>query len=263
MMPRSVCSALLLAALALPGLAAAQGFSALVSPPRFEDGVKPGEVYRNVIDITNVSGAPTRLALRTADWSLREDGTVDFYDDLQTGSCRPWVGLEAHEVAIGPQVKRRFRFEVAVPADAPAGECRFSILIEGDPSEQTAAMVAPVSGRIGVIVYLAIGEGAPRLEILETLRTQVDGHDVPALRVINRGNAHGRLEGFADGTDADGKRWTLAPSSLPLLPDTTRIIALAPADAADVAGVPTYPVVLTGNLDVGAQKLPLDGQTVR
>ena len=70
---------LLLAAGALaPAGAGAQGFSALVSPPRFEDQVKPGTVYRNVVEISNVSGAAAHYTLKTADWHLDAQGSAVF-----------------------------------------------------------------------------------------------------------------------------------------------------------------------------------------
>src|SRR3546814_12913896 len=77
------------------GSALAQGFSALVSPPRFEDSAKAGENYRNVIEITNVSAGAAHFTVQTADWIFDPDATDDFYDALAPGSCRPGGGLEA------------------------------------------------------------------------------------------------------------------------------------------------------------------------
>ena len=85
------------------GAAHAQGFAALVSPPRFELEVKPGESHREVIEITNASGQPAKYHTRTADWTLGVDGSVKFEPDaLQPGSCRPWVALEARDITVSP-----------------------------------------------------------------------------------------------------------------------------------------------------------------
>src|SRR3546814_3069477 len=91
------------------GSAFAQGFSALVSPPRFEDSAKAGETYRNVIEITNVSAGAAHFTVQTADWTFEPDATVEFSDALAPGSCRPWVGLEAAEINLAPNAKRRYR----------------------------------------------------------------------------------------------------------------------------------------------------------
>ncbi|ALN60601.1 hypothetical protein GLE_5260 [Lysobacter enzymogenes] len=244
----------------LPAAAGAQGFSALVSPPRFEDRAKPGSVYRNVVEITNVSARAARYTLKTADWTMDAHGAVAFDTALAPGSCRPWVGLEAAQIDVAANGKRRYRFEVAVPADAPAGECRFAILLEGEPESAGGALALPVSGRIGIIVYLAVGEAAARLHVVETTTAQVDGQRVPVLRVRNEGNAHTRLEGLIDGIDASGRRYGLQPSSLPILPGETRTLALTPqADDADSAPPAlAYPLQLKGALEWDRQTLPLD-----
>ena len=146
----------------------AQGFAALVSPPRFELAAKPGKTLRSVIEVSNRSTAPARYLIHTADWTLSPDFSVNFHDDLQPGSCRPWVAIERPEVVVPGGGTLRYRFEVTVPADAPAGECRFAVMIEGaEPSiARSKGLDLPVTGRIGVIVYVAIGDGAPDLELL-------------------------------------------------------------------------------------------------
>lgn len=238
----------------------AQGFSALVSPPRFEANAKPGETYRNVVEINNVSAQSAHFTVQTADWTFKPDATVTFADALAPNSCRPWVGIEAADITVAANAKRRYRFEVRVPADAPAGECRFAIMIEGDAEAVPGSAAIPVSGRIGVIVYLRIGDAAPVLDIVGTKVAEVDGRRVPVLSVRNRGNAHGRLQGFVDGRDADGRGFAFAPSTLPILPGETRDIALAPqADTAEAeAPVLRYPVTLSGHLDSSTQKLEVE-----
>lgn len=239
--------------------ARAQGFSALVSPPRFEDSAKAGSTYRNLIEISNVSDAPAHFTVQTADWTFKPDATVEFSDPLAADSCRPWVGLEAADINLAPNAKRRYRFEVRVPADAPSRECRFAIMIEGDPETVAGSNAPPVSGRIGVIVYLAVGDAAANLEVVGQSVQTVDGSAVPVLSVRNSGNAHGRLQGFLDGTDASGRTYAFAPSTLPILPGETREIALTPqADNADLpAPVLAWPLQLEGRLEWGEQRIEI------
>ncbi len=243
-----------------PGLAWGQGFSALVSPPRIEDSAKPGEIYRNVIEITNVSDNAAHYTVKTADWTLQADNTVQFSEALAPGSCRPWVGVEAGELSMAPNAKKRYRFEVAVPADAPAGECRFAIMIEGDPESVQGGVAVPVSGRIGVIVYLTLGDAAAQLSIVGQKLQTVDGQLVPVLSVRNAGNAHARLQGFVDGKDGSGKTYAFAPSTLPILPGETREIPLTPQGDSEDAPAPalTYPLQLKGRLDWGKQHLDIE-----
>lgn len=238
----------------------AQGFSALITPPRFEDTAQPGTAYRNVIEISNVSDQRARFALRTADWTLDANASAQFSDALAPGSCRPWVGIEAPEITLAPGAKRRYRFEVVVPADAPAGECRFAIMVEGDPSTAPGAVAVPVAGRIAVIVYLAVGDAAARLEVVGSRAQDVDGRAVPVLEVRNTGNAHGRLDGLVEGRDASGRSYAFVPSNQPILPGEARSIVLTPQADNDDAAAPTlaYPVTLKGRLDWGAQRVEVD-----
>ena len=263
LVPLGLCLLASIALLPLP--ARALNFSALVSPPRIEDSAKPGETYRNIVEITNVSENAAHLTVHTADWSLQPDNGVTFSDALAPGSCRPWVGMEAPEITLGGNAKRRYRFEVAVPADAPAGECRFAIMIEGDPEKLKGNMAIPVSGRIGVIVYLTIGDAAAQLQVAGHHVGIVDGNTVPVLSVHNAGNAHGRLDGYVSGTDASGKRYAFAPGTFPIMPGETRDIALVPEPDETGAQAPViaYPVQLKGRLDWGSQHLDVDASFAR
>lgn len=251
---------LLLAFACLSSPAIAQGFAAVVSPPRFEATAKPGTTYRDVIEISNVANKSNRFFLHTADWQLDGGGSAVFSDALASDSCRPWVGIEAPEISVPAGGKRRYRFEVAVPADAPAGECRFAIMIESDPTTAPGAVALPVSGRIAVIVYLTIGDARAQLDVTNTRLEQHDGQKLPVLSVRNLGNAHGRVDGMVDGIDADGHRVALVPSNGPILPGETRPVVLLPqADAPDrPTPVLRYPLRVKGRLEWGSQHFDLD-----
>jgi len=234
----------------------AQGFAALVSPPRFELATKPGKTLRSVIEVSNRSTAPGRYVIHTADWDLSPDFSVTFHDDLQPDSCRPWVALERPDVVVPGGGTLRYRFEVTVPADAEAGECRFAVMIEGaDPSiARSKGLEVPVTGRIGVIVYVNIGGAAPDLEVLGPIIAALNGKQVPALRVHNSGSAHGRMSGFLTGTDAKGIAYDFTPSDFPILPHEEREVFLTPSTATDEHPTLTYPVTVKGTLEWGEHR---------
>ena len=123
---------------------------------------KPGKTLRSVIEISNRSTTPGKYVVHTADWDLSADFSVTFHDDLQPGSCRPWVAIERPDIVVPGAGTMRYRFEVSVPADAPPGECRFAVMIEGaEPSiARSQGLNVPVTGRIGVIVYVIVGDGS-------------------------------------------------------------------------------------------------------
>ena len=237
-----------------------QGFAALVSPPRFELAAQAGKTVRSVIEVSNRSTAPARYLMHTADWTFASDFTVNFHDDLQAGSCRPWVAIERPEIVVPGGATLRYRFEVAVPPDAPAGECRFAVMIEGaEPSiARSQGLDMPVTGRIGVIVYLTVGGGEPVLEVLGPKVTALNGKQIPTLRVHNSGTAHGRMTGFLTGKDAKGVEYDFTPADFPILPHEEREVFLTPSTATDDHPTLTFPVTVKGTLEWGKQKTELN-----
>jgi hypothetical protein len=236
------------------------GFAAVVSPPRFELKSKAGTTLRQVFELNNRSTAPAKYRIHTADFSLGSDYSVAFEDTLQPGSCRPWVALERPEAALPGGGTMRYRFEVQVPADAPAGECRFGILIEGeDPATAKAGGVAvPIAGRIGVIVYVIIGDAKPQIEVFGPQVVQLNGQSIPSMRVHNGGNAHARMSGFLSGTDAKGVKYDFNPSTLPILPGEERRVFLMPSLPGNDHPTLTFPVTVHGSLEWGDQSLELN-----
>lgn len=236
--------------------ARAQGFAAYITPPRFEIQATVGQNTRQVFEIQHVGQLKGSYRIYTNDWTFQPDNSVTFSDALAPDSCRPWVAIERRELMLEPGARYRFRFEIAPPAGTPARECRFAIMVEGiDPARSSV----DVGGRIGVIVYAAIGGAAPVLELTATRIVQSpDGKPMAAMDVRNRGNAHGRLEGFVNGTDAGGQRMELAPADMPILPGETRTVALLPvAEEGRTAPEIRFPLTVKGQLEWGKNRLPV------
>jgi hypothetical protein len=241
--------------------ASAQGFSASVSPPRVEMQVNPGQTSRQVIDINHSAATPGRYRLYTSDWTLQKDGSVAFDDKVVMGSCRPWVAIEKRDLTIPARGRYRYRFEVAVPANTSPGECRFAIMLEGvDPFEvQQGAIAVPITGRLGIIVYVAVGDAKPQISMTSHRVGDFQGQRLPMIEVKNAGNAHGRVEGIIEGVDASGAKYDFVPSTLPVLPGESRVVTLTPVvEEGKPAITLKYPVTIKGSLESGRQKLALD-----
>ncbi len=249
-----------LAALTAPAASHAQGFSAVISPPRFEVNVQPGKTSRQVIEITHVANQPGKYRVYTNDWSIGADGNAVFSEELAPNSCRPWVALERRELTLAGNAKIRFRFEVSPPANTSAAECRFAVMIEGlEQVIKTEGPVSfPVSGRVGVIVYAMVGDARPTLDISHAGTGINDGVVVPQLQVRNTGNAHGRLAGYVTGIDAQGRRIDFIPEGLPILPAQTRYIVLIPNVPGNDPIKLGYPLTVKGDLEWGDRKTAID-----
>jgi len=244
--------ALALTALLQASPAAAQ-FAAYVVPARFELTTRPGNIVKEVLEIGNDDIKGADYAVKTADWMLKEDAGVDFNTDaLAADSCRPWVRLERLNIRVPGKGKRRYRFEVHVPADAKPGLCRFAIMLEamdaGVPA-QIGNIQLPILGRIGVIVYLRVGDAKPILS-LEGIQTRiVNGRPTPVALFRNTGNAHGRPEGMLSGVDAKGNSLDFSVSPLPVLPGELRAVPIWIQGEAAKTGALNFPLKLSGVIE--------------
>ncbi|MFM9924239.1 hypothetical protein VLK31_14695 [Variovorax sp. H27-G14] len=237
--------------------AAAAPFEIAIMPSRFELSAKSGTRLGQSLDIHNVGSTATEVSLRTIDWGYSPEGEISYLDALQPGSCRPWVLLERKTVRLPARGKVSFRFQIEPPADAPRGECRFMLAIEGvEPAYRAAigqggaSLSLPVTGRIAVAVYVLLNGAEPKLTLSQVGTHEVRGQRTPYVTVNNSGDAHGRLDGSLDATDAAGTRFELVPEGTPVLPGQTRQIPLSAKPASDgKASTPVYPLKAAGTLE--------------
>ena len=230
-------------------------FALSVSPPRYELKVEPGERSRQVLEITNSSLDATTFGIKTADWTLEADGSPTFFAELLPGSCRPWVTLERRELTMSGARPYRFRFEINIPADAKPEQCRFAIMLEGQEqvAEIKSGPAGPFAARLGVVVYVAVGDAAPNLKWVGASVRPFNGTLLPALQITNSGTAHGRLGGYLTGTDASGVAFEFTPNAAPILAGETRQVALIASLKSDPESTqqPKFPITLRGKIEWG------------
>jgi hypothetical protein len=164
------------------------------------------------------------------------------------------VKLERFTIKMGAKAKRRYRFEVDVPADAKVGLCRFALLIEpaNDPTivAPLGNIQLPVQGRIGVIVYVRIGDAKPQITLERMAVAPVNGRPTLVAMFRNDGNAQGRPDGVLAGTDARGRSLDFVAGSLPILPGERRSIPFWPQDGSDAkTSTVAFPVKLKGTIE--------------
>lgn len=208
-------------------------FEIAISPSRFEVSGKSATRVGQSLDIYNVGSTSTEVSVRTIDWTYAVDGNIGYHDELLPGSCRPWVTLERKAIRVAPRSKVAFRFQIDVPADAPRGECRFMLAVEGvEPAQQAliqsggASLSLPVNGRIAVAVYVAVNGAESKLELTQLGMKDINGKRTPVVTVSNSGDAHGRLDGSLDAIDAKGQEFELVPEETPIMPGQTRTLPL-------------------------------------
>lgn len=254
--------------------ALADDFALSISPPRFELTAEPGQTVRGVAELTNAASTATELHFATAEWDLTPDGGVVLSDALKPDSCRPWVAIERRETTLQSKAQFRYRFEVTPPADTPPTECRFAIVVSGAEERVSPGkdVSFPISGQIAIIVYVEVGDVKPDLKIVKADVVTINGVQTPVVMVQNTGTAHGRLSAFLTGTDAKGKKRDFAPSTLPILPGETRMIALnvdKGGDAIEAQATPgstdtkpdviAFPLKMSGTMNDTSNSFKFDG----
>jgi len=246
----------------------AQGFGAGISPSKFELRAKPGSVLRDTITIVNPGSEPAEFMVSTVDWEMNDmQGPEFFEDELGENSCRPWVRLERKVARIRPEDRKKYRFEIHVPEDAPAGLCKFALLIQ--PAVPAMAAMGegdqqirfPVIGRYAAMVYVTIGDAKAEIEFLGISEKPQGGQRLPTLMLANNGNTLDRVFGQITATDAKGIRHQLIPSNFPILPGRTEAILLSPQQQRGrepVQVIFSYPLKLKGTFEVGGQNFSVD-----
>ncbi len=254
--------ALSLTVIFFPAMAA---FEIAVSPTRFELAERSGKRMGQSLTIYNVGTTPTEVAVRTLDWTYTSEGEISYFDELHPNSCRPWVTLERPSIKIRRNDKANFRFQIDIPADTPRRECRLMLAIEGkDPAFEAKVgnantqLSLPINGRIAIAVYIAVNGAEPKIEFVEMgVKTTTDKKNsaiqnrAPFIKVINRGDATGRLDNVLAAKDAKGQELELSPEGTPVLPDQTRVLALSvqKAGTQQAASEVTFPIQVNGLLD--------------
>ena len=115
----------------------------------------------------------------------------------------------------------------------------------------------PVSGRMAVTVYLAVNGAMPDLEIKQMTEANQQGKRVLALQISNKGDAHGRLNGVLDATDAKGQKFELEATGAPVMPGQTQTVLLAPFGEKSKISM-AFPVTVKGLLEWGDSGIKIE-----
>jgi hypothetical protein len=103
-----------------------------------------------------------------------------------------------------------------------------------------------------------VGDASADLEVLGPTVETLNGQRIPALRVHNGGEAHGRMGGFLTGTDANGVSYDFTPSDFPILPHEEREVFLTPSTPKDDHPTLAFPVKVKGTLEWGDHRANVD-----
>ena len=156
-------------------------------------------------------------------------------DALAAGSCRPWVAIERREITVLGGGRYRYRFEIDAAGRMPLANAASRSCSRGGGdgagrSERQHSCERP--DRRDRVRDAWRRRAATRDRALRQSRSAKAGR-FRSSTCATPGRAHGRLEGFLEGTDARGRRIEFTPAGLPILPGETREIALNVAGEGD------------------------------
>ncbi|MBW3620201.1 MAG: peptidase [Actinobacteria bacterium] len=151
------------------------------------DHVAPGTTIERRVEVTNTTGSELQLGLSVGAAAV-SDGSFHSVDDDPASPIVGWATVTPDQVSVPAGEARETTVRIDVPPTAEDGEYYAAIWAE-PPSAQVGATT--VVNRVGIRVYLSIGEGAEPLsdfsiDDLVASRTS-DGAPAVDATLTNRG----------------------------------------------------------------------------
>ena len=131
--------------------------------------VRPGDVHRGLIAISNTGSAPVEVKVYRTDYSFSADGRNDYGDPGKLErSNAGWVHLNQEQVTIPPHEAVNVHYELQVPADQTLDGTYWSmVMVEpvaareaaiAPRSKEVRAQLTPVM-RYGIQIVTHLGDG--------------------------------------------------------------------------------------------------------
>ena len=204
------------------------------------DHLNRGATITRTVEVSNTTSAEARLAVYPVAAEIR-DGAFSVIEGRSENELTGWIEVEPSSVTLGPGERRRATFTLTVPEDADDGE-RYGAIVAELPARSAAPGTVAVAQRVGVRIYLSVGEGSEpasdfEVDSLTAGRTD-DGDPVVRAAVRNTGGRAIDLTGEIELLDG--------PGGIEAGPFAAEVPApLAPGDEAPVT------VTLDGDLPAG------------
>lgn len=211
-----------LMASALPVLA--QGID--IQPSSVEIPAEPGERYRQMLTVTNLSDEVSRgLTVGLADWTLSRQGALALSPEgTDERSATGWTRITPAYLPLAPGQSGKVIVDIIVPAKpAAAGDYKLALM---------ASQVAPgADGRMlktegASLFYLTIQPAMSAPEVSGARIAGIGGDRRLEVDLSNSGNAHARLEGKIRIEGRDGTGQTYPVTNLVVLAASERTFAI-------------------------------------
>lgn len=155
------------------------------------DHLNRGASITRTIEVSNTTSEESRLAVYPVAAEI-SDGAFSVIEGRSENELTEWIEVEPSSVTLGPGERQRATFTLTVPDDADDGERYGAIVAELPPRSASPGTVA-VAQRVGIRIYLSVGEGSePESDFeVDTLAAGRDDEGRPVVRTSVR-NTGGR-----------------------------------------------------------------------
>lgn len=193
------------------------------------DHVKPGTTIRRKLRVANETAVATDVLLYPGAARVQRDAFTILERGVENAVTR-WARVEPAQVRLEPGQVADATLVIAVPRDAPNGEVYGAALAETPPRPQAGSQIA-IATRVGVRIYLSVGEGSEPTSDFEitTLQGGRDDEGRPTVSAAVRNTGGRALDMAGELRLLDGPGG-IAAGPFPVQVGTT----LAPGESAPV-----------------------------
>jgi hypothetical protein len=154
-----ICLVFLISNFSFTNIAHASDISLVVSPPRTDLEIKPGETLQKTIKVTNTSSTELILGAQTIDFIVTDDkGTPIKVTSEASGRflASPWFTLETSELVIPPKDTAQLTVIITAPQDALPGGHYAGIFFEPKEKRGEKKTVSYTTAQVGSLFALNV-----------------------------------------------------------------------------------------------------------
>ncbi|RLB04956.1 MAG: hypothetical protein DRG59_09625 [Deltaproteobacteria bacterium] len=134
--------------------------SLVVSPPRYDATIDPGETIQKTIKVTNNSEDQiVSLQANITDFIVQDDaGTPIPVEDTQSGRylASPWFTLDSEGLILQPKESKQLTVLITVPNDALPGGHYAGVFFRSITNDKTAGTASSLIGQVGSLFGITV-----------------------------------------------------------------------------------------------------------
>lgn len=211
----------------------AQEMSLVVSPPRTDIEIKPGETIQKYIKVTNTNQTELILGAQIVDFIVQDDlGTPIKVNTQASGRfiASPWFSLDNTEVSIPPKETIQFTVLITAPKDALPGGHYAGIFFEPKERRGENKTVSYTTSQVGTLFGITVPGDIKYDALIKEFKTKSQVSEFGPIEfnaiIENQSDTHIRPNSKIVIQDMFGRKLTdLALDEVNIFPFTSRSLS--------------------------------------